>query len=100
MLCSFLGLASYYLKSVPHFSTVDEPLRKLLKEEVAFVLGEEQQPAFNKVKALIQGRVLLAIFYSSLPAIVTTDASDYGLGPLCNENILKGLRLFLLCQGY
>ncbi|XP_064464778.1 uncharacterized protein K02A2.6-like [Ornithodoros turicata] len=89
---SFLGLASYYLKFVPHFATVVEPLRRLLRKETRFLWTEEQETAFNKVKSLIQECVPLALFDASLPTIVTADASNFGLGAVLQQEHPDGLR--------
>lgn len=85
MLRSLLGLASYYWKLVPQSSTVVKPLCKLVKEEVTLLWGEEQRSPFNKVKALIQDYVPLAIFDSNLPTIVMTGVSDHGFGAVLQQ---------------
>lgn len=89
---SFLGLASYYLKFVPHFSTVVEPLRRLLREGVQFTWGPEQQKAFETIKFLIKDCVPLVLFDTSLPTFVTTDASGCGLGAVLQQLHPEGLR--------
>ncbi|GBG86840.1 hypothetical protein CBR_g42123 [Chara braunii] len=57
---SFLGLASYYRKFVPHFSIVARPLSRLTNSKQTFV--------------------------------VTTDASQYGIGAVLQQDDGDGLR--------
>ncbi|XP_064469689.1 uncharacterized protein LOC135384417 [Ornithodoros turicata] len=89
---SFLGLASYYLKFIPHFSSVTEPLRRLLRNGVPFTWTSEQQDAFKSVKLLMRDCIPLALFDSSLPTVVTTDASNCGLGAVLQQQHPEGLR--------
>ena len=77
---SFLGLASYYSRFVPHFSTITEPLRMLTRKDVPFAWTPEVQHAFDKVKEIIANSVTLHLFDPDLPAVIATDASAYGLG--------------------
>lgn len=77
---SFLGLASYYSRFVPHFSTITEPLRELTRKDVPFAWTPEVQQAFDTVKEVIANSVTLHLFDPDLPVVVATDASAYGLG--------------------
>nr|KYP55075.1 Transposon Ty3-G Gag-Pol polyprotein [Cajanus cajan] len=43
---SFHGLASFYRRFVPNFSTVASPLNDLVKKNVEFIWGEQQEKAF------------------------------------------------------
>ena len=43
---SFLGLANYSSRFIPHFATLTEPLRKLTKKDVSFHFGPEQKASF------------------------------------------------------
>lgn len=50
---SFLGLVMYKSRYIPNFSTVSEPLRRLLKQNELFIWGEEQRASFDKLKRLL-----------------------------------------------
>ncbi|CAM5147996.1 unnamed protein product [Eretmochelys imbricata] len=78
-LCSFLGLTSWYAKFIPNYASVIEPLRELLRRSSTLVWTTDAQASFETVKDLIVHSPVLALFSPSLPTIVTTDASDYGL---------------------
>ena len=47
---SFHGLASFYRRFVPNFSTIASPLNELVKKNVAFTRGEKQEQAFALLK--------------------------------------------------
>ena len=44
---SFHGLAGFYHRFVPNFSTIAAPLNELTKKGVAFHWGKTQEDAFN-----------------------------------------------------
>lgn len=75
-----LGVATYLSKFLKNFSSVVEPLRQLLRKDVAFHWEETQQNALDEVKkALCEGPVL-KIFDGTKPVQLATDASNAGLG--------------------
>lgn len=76
---SFLGLASYYSKFLPNFSSVTAPLRALTRKGILFVWTPEADIVFIDIKGLIIKNVSLQLFDSDLPVIVAPDASAYGL---------------------
>lgn len=90
---SFLGLASYYLKFLPHYATIVDLLRALLRKGIEFSWAAEQAQAFEKVKNLIKNCCTLAIFDPTLQTIVTTDASSYGLGAVLQQLHPEGIRM-------
>ena len=47
---SFQGLASFYRRFVPNFSTLASPLNELMKKNVTFTWGERQEQAFVLLK--------------------------------------------------
>ncbi len=82
---SFLGLTSWYSKFMPNYATVVEPLRVLLRGSTSFVWSSEAQESFETVKGLIVNSAALALFNPELPTIVTTDASEYGIGGVLTQ---------------
>lgn len=78
---SFLGLASYYRRFIPHFSTLAAPLTELCHKylPIQFKWTESRQQAFDALKrSLIEAPVLKAPDFSK-KFIVQTDASQTGL---------------------
>ena len=57
---SFLGLASYYRKFIPRFSTVAYPLIRLTEKNVKFHWSDACQLAFDKLKVLLTTAPVLA----------------------------------------
>ena len=47
---SFLGITSYYRAFISEYSDKAEPLTRLLKKEVKYTWGAEQQKAFDLLK--------------------------------------------------
>lgn len=82
---SFLGLVEYYSKFIPHLAEIVEPMRKLLRKNHPFVWDKEIEDSFQRVKALLHTAPVLSLFDPSLPVIVATDASDYGIGAVLQQ---------------
>lgn len=78
----FVGLCSYYRKFIPHFATIANPLHKIQSNhrKVVFVWNEEQQVAFDTLKKALTSAPILVSPDWSLPFILQTDSSDYGVG--------------------
>jgi hypothetical protein len=49
MLRSWLGATGYYMRFVPHYADLVEPLRQLLHKDAAWVWSRECQVAFDNV---------------------------------------------------
>ena len=77
---SFLGLSGYYRPFVPHYATLSSALLRLLKKDVAFIWGEEQEHAFNALKNALTSAPVLGFPNFNEPFILVTDASGKGLG--------------------
>ncbi|GBG75913.1 hypothetical protein CBR_g21155 [Chara braunii] len=76
---SFLGLANYYRKFVRNFSTIAAPLRRLLKKEAIWQWDKDCTSALKKLKRALIENPVLKVADPSLPFVVTTDASQYGI---------------------
>ncbi|EZG43551.1 putative retrotransposon protein, partial [Gregarina niphandrodes] len=73
-----LGMVGYYRSFVPNYAGVTQPLTRLMRGQVPYVWGEEQQHAFELVKASLVGAALCNDF-SGAQLVVETDASDYAV---------------------
>ena len=77
---SFLGLANYSSRFIPHFATLSEPLRRLTRKETPFEFGPEQKKSFESLKQKMAEACNLAYFDKNAPTKIITDASPVGLG--------------------
>ncbi|CAM5162642.1 unnamed protein product [Natator depressus] len=82
---SFLGLTSRYAKFIPNYASVIEPLRELLQRSSNLVWTTDAQASFEMVKDLIVHSPVRVLFSPALPTIVTTEASNYGLGAVLTQ---------------
>ena len=56
----FLGMAGYYSKLCQNFSDVASPVTIFLAKNIRYVLSEETENGFNKIKAILSEPVLIA----------------------------------------
>ncbi|GBG70850.1 hypothetical protein CBR_g8150 [Chara braunii] len=89
---SFLGLANYYRKFVRNFSTIAAPLRRLLKKEAIWQWDKDCTSALKKLKRALIEYPVLKVADPSLPFVVTTNASQYGIGAVLQQDDGNGYR--------
>ena len=82
---SFLGLASYYCRFIPAFSTVAQPLYKLTEAKTEFVWTGQCQQAFDSLKGLLTSARVLAYPTREGKFVLDTDASDHGIGVVLSQ---------------
>ena len=76
----FLGVVTYLSRFSEDLSTKSEPLRTLLKKDTVFIWEQNEQKAFDGIKALISTAPLLKYFDPAETVEVQVDASSQGLG--------------------
>ena len=89
----FLGLASYYRKFIKGFARIAKPLHDLLKKDIDFVWGAEQQQAFEKLKEALCSEPVLVPPDFSQDFKVYSDASDFALGAILCQGDSKNERV-------
>ena len=78
---SFLGLVNQLGAFIPDLAHATEPLRGLLKKNVAYNWLPEHKTAFEEVKSILLSKLLIKPFNPSIPSQLLTDASRLkGLG--------------------
>jgi len=77
---SFLGLASFYRRLVPHFADIAKALTQLTKTDIIRDWNQECQETFYKLKSKLSNTPVLSFTDFKVPFILTTDASTVGLG--------------------
>ncbi|GBG72553.1 hypothetical protein CBR_g12123 [Chara braunii] len=88
---SFLGLANYYRKFVRNFSAI-AALRRLLKKEAIWQWDKDYTSALKRLKRALIEYPVLKVVDPSLPFVVTTDASQYGIGAVLQQDDGNGYR--------
>ena len=76
----FLGMAGYYRKFCPNFSSVAAPLTALLRKDAKFLWNQNCQLAFEKIKAMLMSNPILKAPDFDKPFKLAVDASDVGAG--------------------
>ncbi|CAM5173812.1 unnamed protein product [Eretmochelys imbricata] len=79
---SFLGLARYYRRFVPHYSQIATLLTDLTRKKQPNVVQwtEKCQKAFSQLKVALTSDPVLRAPNFDQPFVVTTDASERGVG--------------------
>jgi len=83
---SFHGTCSYYRKFIKDFAKLSSPLTDLLRKDVSFSWGRDQQSAFDKLKYELSHAPILKTPDYSKEFTLTTDASRYGIGGVLTQN--------------
>jgi hypothetical protein len=84
-LLRFMCASAYYLKFVPRFADLGEPLRALLKPEVSWHWTPECQASFDEIKRRIASPPILAHFDVTADTFVTADASGFAVGACLSQ---------------
>lgn len=76
----FLGLAGYFRRYIEGYASRTASISRLLKKDVPFEWGPEQESARQYLLEKLTSEPILAIFNPSLPTELHTDASSVGYG--------------------
>jgi hypothetical protein len=90
-LMRFLGMAGYYRKFCPNFSSVSEPMTALLKKNVTFAWSKDCETAFEKVKAMLVSAPALSAPNFDHPFKLAVDASDIAVGAVLLQEDSNGI---------
>ena len=77
---SFLGMANQYAKFLDKLAETSAALRGLMKHGVPWVWTKAQEDSFQGVKNLFMKTPVLAVYSPESETIITSDASNAGLG--------------------
>lgn len=77
---SFLGLVGYFRKFIPKFAVIARPLTQLLRDDIKFQFGAEEEHSFDQLKMALVSEPVLKLYRSGAETELHTDASKYGLG--------------------
>ena len=94
----FLGLAQTLAHFLPDLAHATDPLRGLLKKNVAYQWLPDQQQAFQKTKEILTSNLVLKPFNPAYITELITDASRIGLGfVLLQQDPLTGNKHLIQC---
>ena len=79
---SFLGLTGYFRKFIHQYSVIARPLSDLLKKDSEFKFETPEQEAFDKLKLILSGKLILRLYRAGAETELHTDASSYGYGAI------------------
>ncbi|GBG61258.1 hypothetical protein CBR_g19790 [Chara braunii] len=89
---SFLGMCGYYRNFVKNYSTVASPLTDLTRLDTPWDWSDECKGAFKRLKHALMNHEVLMVPVPQKPFIVTTNASQYGIGAVLAQQDGKKLR--------
>ena len=89
---AFLGLAGYYRRFIPDFSSIATPLTDLLRKNCPKVVQSttECETAFRTLKRLLCSSPVLRAPNNDRPFILQTDTSDHGIGAVLVKWMILG----------
>jgi hypothetical protein len=85
----FHGMCVWYASFIQDFATIAEPLYRLLRKNVEFKWGKEQQESFDKLKEAMEKDVMLQGIDYSKPIYVKSDASVIGISAILCQDFLE-----------
>lgn len=88
----FLGLANYYNRFVKDFAAIASPLTDLLQKGKLWDWTPECSAAFQRLKDCLCSAPVLALPDMSKDFVLETDASDYAIGAILEQDQGFGLQ--------
>ena len=84
---SFLGLAGYYRRFIPHFASLAATLSDLLKKGAKFLWDDKTESAFLDIKSRLASKPVLIAPDFSKPFIIGVDSSDVAIGATLMQEV-------------
>lgn len=79
---SFLGLTGYFRKFICRYSIIARPLTNLLRSNVEFRFGKDEEQAFQNLKFALSNKPVLKLYKIGVETELHTDASKFGYGAI------------------
>ncbi|KAJ3500263.1 hypothetical protein NMY22_g19316 [Coprinellus aureogranulatus] len=81
----FLGFCNFYRRFVDHYASLALPLHRLTRKDVPFVWSDSERSSFESLKRAFTSYPVLRHYDPSLPATLSTDASDFALSGILQQ---------------
>ena len=88
---AFIGFANFYRRFIQDFSRVIRPLTRLVKKGVAWTWGDDQQAAFDELKARFSSAPVLAMPDLTSPFVVEVYASYFATCAVLSQKVADDL---------
>ena len=86
----FLGAVQFYGRFIPNLSTINAPLRQLLRKDIPFHWSEQCAQSFVQLRQCLVQAPVLTYFDPARETIVTTDASQGAIGAVLSQRTDDG----------
>jgi transposase InsO family protein len=83
---AFVGLAGYYRNHIRGFAEIARPLHELTRKGERFQWNEMRELSFIRLKECLTSSPVLAAPHSEGQFVLDTDASDFALGAILQQN--------------
>ena len=87
---SFLGMTSYYRRSIKNYSLITGPLISLLKKNTKFKWTPECEKSFQTLKKALSSAPILAFPQFDKEFIISVDSSEYSIGFVLSQHDNEG----------
>lgn len=84
-LARFLGMTAFYARFIKNYASLAQPLNSLKRKDAKWVWGQEQQAAFQALKAALVSSPVLQMPHFDKRFVVHCDASGTALGVVLSQ---------------
>ena len=87
---SFIDMVYHYDRFIKQLSTKLRHLHKLLCSNMQWHWRKQQSDAFSNIRKILSSPRIVVHFHPSKPLVLTTDASEYGIGTVLSHTTTDG----------
>lgn len=87
----FLGSMNFYSRFIPHLQSLCAPLHVLTKHDTKWTWSADEDQLFLRLKSMLTSKDTLVHYNADLPLVLTTDASDHGVGAVLMHKLTDGV---------
>ena len=83
---SFLGMAQYVSRFVPHYATITTPLRELTRKDAPWIWEDRHKKSFENLQQALAGAQFMEYLDARKSSELIVDASPTSLGAILSQN--------------